>query len=122
MLSSNEGLKLDTLALESFNGVNLTSSTCLIPNSVFPLQLVNQNESGLIRVKKISWFTFTIQLDFTTILGTTLPAEPFELTGLSRNRVKSLLGMRKPLLGDSSKASLDRTPDAILIFVLKARF
>ena len=36
MPRSNEGLTLDTLALESFNGDNLTSSTCLIPNLVFP--------------------------------------------------------------------------------------
>ena len=36
MPRSNEGLTLDTLALESFNGGNLTSSTCLIPNLVFP--------------------------------------------------------------------------------------
>ena len=41
-----------------------------------------------------------------------------------RNCVKSLLSMRGPLLGDSFKPrlSLDRTPGAILIFVLKARF
>ena len=44
--------------------------------------------------------------------------------GLYRNRVKSLLSMRKPLLGDVSKPgqlSLSLL-DAILIFVLKARF
>ena len=36
---------------------------------VFPLQSVNQNWSGLIRANKISWFTCTIQLDLTIILG-----------------------------------------------------
>ena len=38
--------------------------------------------------------------------------------------LKSLLSMRKPLLGDRFKPRLrlDHTPDAILIFVLKARF
>ena len=44
-------------------------------------------------------------------IGTTLSAE-------------SLFTMRKPLLRDSFKfrLSLDRTPDAILIFILKPRF
>ena len=43
---------------------------------------------------------------------------------LRRNRVKSLLRLRKPLLGDSFKPrlDLDRTPVATLILVLKARF
>ena len=36
---------------------------------VFPLQSVNQNWSGLIRANKISWFTSSIQLDLTIILG-----------------------------------------------------
>ena len=37
---------------------------------------------------------------------------------------ESLFTMRKPLLRDSfkSRLSLDRNPDAILIFILKARF
>lgn len=44
--------------------------------------------------------------------------------GLYRNRVKSLLSMRKPLLGDVSKPGQLSLAllDAILIFVLKARF
>ena len=44
--------------------------------------------------------------------------------GLCRDRVKSLLSMRKPLLGDVSKPGQLSLAllDAILIFVLKARF
>ena len=44
--------------------------------------------------------------------------------GLCRNRVKSLLSMRKPLPGDVSKPGQLSLAllDAILIFVLKARF
>ena len=44
--------------------------------------------------------------------------------GLYRNRVKSLLSMRKPLLGDVSKPGQLSLAllDAILIFVLEARF
>ena len=44
--------------------------------------------------------------------------------GLYRNRVKALLSMRKPLLGDVSKPGQLSLAllDAILIFVLKARF
>ena len=42
--------------------------------------------------------------------------------GLCRNRVKSLLSMRKQLLGNSFKPSLEVSADAILILVLKARF
>ena len=44
--------------------------------------------------------------------------------GLYRNHVKSLLSMRKPLLGDVSKPGQLSLAllDAILIFVLKARF
>ena len=60
----------------------------------------------------------------------TLPAEPFliDSTGKKnyRNRVlKSLLSMRRQLLGDSFKPrlSLDRTPDATFNLVkAKARF
>ena len=72
---------------------------------------------------------FYIKCFIRYMLGVSHPASRSFLNwtrrkGLYRNRVKSLLSMRKPLLGDVSKPGQLSLAllDAILIFVLKARF
>ena len=121
------GWKLLSVEIKHHQVVRTSSTSDVI----FPVE-TNTLQSILLSIGLLSLILYALILNvchFDGLLVRHHPASRAFLNsmrkkGICRNHVKSLLSMCKPLLGDRFKPRLhlDHTPDAILIFVLKARF